>query len=104
MFVVRRANLDDVPALLKPAKMVHFINLPADKDIIADKAMWSEECFLKAGAAAGGVKGRPGRRSSGSERRGTLDRGAGPVYAAPKGEESGLAASVSRSDMFMFVL
>ena len=96
MFVMRRANLDDVPTLLKLAKMVHFINLPADKDIIADKAMWSEECFAKAGAASAGTSALRAGRKSRSDKP-TQDRGAGPIYAAPKGEDSGLAASVSRS-------
>lgn len=93
MFVMRRAKADDVSTLLKLAKMVHFINLPADRDIIADKAMWSEECFRKAGSgAASGGGGSSGRIS---------DRGAGPIYA---GESSGLGAAVSRSDLFMFAL
>ncbi len=94
MFVMRRATTEDVSTLLKLAKMVHFINLPADKDIIADKASWSAECFAK---AARGVDGASGERIS--------NRGAGPVYAGGKsGGEDGLAAAVSRSDVFMFVL
>lgn len=96
MFLMRRAKTEDVSTLLKLAKMVHFINLPADRDIIADKAMWSEECFRKAGsgAASGGGGG-----SESSKR--ITNRGAGPIYA---GESSGLGAAVSRSDLFMFAL
>ena len=30
MFLIRQATIDDGPALLKLAKLVHFINLPAD--------------------------------------------------------------------------
>ena len=41
MFVIRQAKLDDVGALLKLAKMVHFINLPADREIISQKIMRS---------------------------------------------------------------
>jgi arginine N-succinyltransferase len=37
MFVIRQATLEDLPTLLKLAKMVHFLNLPADRDIIATK-------------------------------------------------------------------
>ncbi len=48
MFLIRRSNVEDVPTLLKLAKMVHFINLPADRDIIAEKVMWSRECFVRA--------------------------------------------------------
>lgn len=86
MFLMRRAMIDDVPTLLKLAKMVHFINLPADRDIIADKALWSEQCFAKA---------------AGQKVEDSRDRGAGPIYA---GEASGLGAAVSRSDLFMFAL
>ncbi len=93
MFVMRRAKADDVSTLLKLAKMVHFINLPADRDIIADKAMWSEECFRKAGSGVASGGGESSKRIS--------DRGAGPIYA---GESSGLGAAVSRSDLFMFAL
>ncbi len=45
MFVIRRAKMDDLDILIKLAKMVHFINLPADKDIIADKIRRSRESF-----------------------------------------------------------
>lgn len=48
MFLVRRAKPEDVPTLLKLAKMVHFINLPADRGIIEAKAAWSRQCFLLA--------------------------------------------------------
>lgn len=45
MFVIRQAMPDDVPTLLKLARMVHFINLPADKDIIASKIARSRLSF-----------------------------------------------------------
>ncbi len=45
MFLVRQAVIDDLPTLLKLAKMVHFINLPADKDIIAAKIGRSRRSF-----------------------------------------------------------
>lgn len=47
MFLIRRAKVEDVGTLFKLAKMVHFINLPADRDIITDKVMKSRESFLK---------------------------------------------------------
>ncbi|MCH7962056.1 MAG: hypothetical protein IIC49_06945, partial [Planctomycetes bacterium] len=34
MFLIRRTKVEDVPTLLKLARMVHFISLPADKDIM----------------------------------------------------------------------
>jgi arginine N-succinyltransferase len=45
MFVIRPAILDDLPTLLKLAKMVHFINLPADKDLLAAKIGRSRKSF-----------------------------------------------------------
>lgn len=102
MFVMRRARTEDVSTLLKLAKMVHFINLPADKDIIADKAGWSRECFLKAAETVHGPGRRSARMGHGERRPG--DRGAGPVHGGGRELESGLAAEVSRSDLFMFVL
>ncbi len=45
MFVIRQAMPDDAPTLLKLARMVHFINLPADKDIIAAKIAKSRRSF-----------------------------------------------------------
>lgn len=44
---MRRAKPEDVSTLLKLARMVHFINLPADKDIIAEKVQWSRRCFAE---------------------------------------------------------
>lgn len=46
MFVLRQAVLDDASTLLKLAKMVHFINLPADLDIIRSKIVRSRKSFL----------------------------------------------------------
>ncbi|MFM7050556.1 MAG: arginine N-succinyltransferase [Planctomycetota bacterium] len=45
MFVIRQAILDDLPTLLKLAKMVHFINLPADKDLLSAKISRSRRSF-----------------------------------------------------------
>jgi arginine N-succinyltransferase len=45
MFVIRPAILDDLPTLLKLAKMVHFINLPADKELLAAKIGRSRRSF-----------------------------------------------------------
>lgn len=45
MFFIRPATIDDVPTLLKLAKTVHFINLPADRDIIAAKVGRSRRSF-----------------------------------------------------------
>ena len=45
MFVIRPAILDDLPTLLKLAKMVHFINLPADRDLLSAKIGRSRRSF-----------------------------------------------------------
>ena len=45
MFVIRQAMPDDLSTLLKLAKMVHFINLPADKDLLAEKIQASRLSF-----------------------------------------------------------
>lgn len=45
MFVIRQTRIDDLPILLKLARMVHFINLPADKEIITGKIERSEQSF-----------------------------------------------------------
>ena len=47
MFLIRQATLEDLPTLLKLAKMVHFLNLPADRDIIATKINRSRLSFAE---------------------------------------------------------
>lgn len=42
---------DDVPMLVKLARMVYFINLPPDKDVISQKIAHSRNCFLRAAGA-----------------------------------------------------
>ncbi|MCC6676830.1 MAG: arginine N-succinyltransferase [Phycisphaerales bacterium] len=51
MFIIRRAKIEDMGTLLKLAKMVHFINLPADKDVISTKILHSRSCFARVAAA-----------------------------------------------------
>ncbi|MSR19226.1 MAG: arginine N-succinyltransferase [Phycisphaerales bacterium] len=45
MFIVRQATLDDLQTLLKMARMVHFINLPADKEMLSAKIARSRRSF-----------------------------------------------------------
>lgn len=45
MFLIRQAVSDDASTLLKLAKMVHFINLPSDPDIINTKITRSRQSF-----------------------------------------------------------
>lgn len=55
MYLIRRAKSEDLDQLFKLAKMVFFINLPADKDIIAEKIRRSSASFEAA------ALGRPPR-------------------------------------------
>ncbi|MEQ9617333.1 MAG: arginine N-succinyltransferase [Phycisphaerales bacterium] len=48
MFLIRRTTPDDIDVLFKLAKMVFFINLPADKEIIGDKIRRSRQSFQAA--------------------------------------------------------
>jgi len=91
MYLIRRAKLTDVPTLHKLAKMVHFINLPPDKDIIQAKIVHSRNTFLK---AAGGVEGYETEDIPES------------VLKTVKSDKSlsGLGATTHEADLFMFVL
>ncbi|MBC7835660.1 MAG: arginine N-succinyltransferase [Phycisphaerales bacterium] len=107
MFVMRRARIEDVPTLLKLARMVHFINLPADKDIISDKIQRSRESFGRAAAIAGGQSLAESKRTTeSSEQRAESANGkrSGGGGAGRRSVETGIAAVTSRSDLFMFVL
>ncbi len=80
MFLIRRAMLDDASTLLKLGRMVHFINLPPDKDIITQKIVHSRNCFIR---TATNRKREIGVQSSSG---------------------MGLAAAAAGVDLFMFVL
>ncbi len=81
MFVVRRATVNDLPTLHKLSKMVHFINLPPDQEIISDKIRNSRKSFLRAA------------------------RDAKTVHKPKKGAASGgMSEKTALSDIFMFVL
>lgn len=81
MFVIRRARMDDAPTLLKMAKMVHFINLPADQEIIVEKIINSRSSFER--AAGVNRKQITPKRHSGS---------------------GGISEKTALADLFMFVL
>ena len=81
MFVIRRARMDDAPTLLKLAKMVHFINLPADQEIITEKIINSRASFER--AAGVNRKQLTPKRHSGS---------------------GGISEKTALAELFMFVL
>lgn len=51
MFLIRQSKPDDASTLAKLARMVYFINLPANEAMIAAKIEHSQRCFLKASGA-----------------------------------------------------
>ena len=102
MFLIRRAKVDDVPTLLKLAKMVHFINLPPDRDIISEKVAWSRNCFLLAADEEAGLAARSPARSA------RASAGGHDRSASTPGEHGALAAGIrgitGKSPLFMFVM
>lgn len=87
MHIIRRAKIEDVDTLLKLARMVHFINLPPDREIITEKILRSRDCFKHVG------RGEPLERDP---RKG---RGGGSL-----GGVDGLKKTLSESELFVFVL
>lgn len=98
MFLIRRAKVEDVATLYKLARMVHFINLPADKDLISEKVLRSRECFMKLGKPGAG--GAAAKRAAKGTRPGRADK---PEAGTGLGG-AGSASMTQRSDLFMFVL
>ncbi|MEC9373811.1 MAG: arginine N-succinyltransferase, partial [Planctomycetota bacterium] len=58
MFFIRQAQPADLGTLLKMARMVYFINLPPDKDVIAGKIRMSQASFAAARGASIEENGR----------------------------------------------
>lgn len=87
MFFIRRARVEDQATLLKLAKTVHFINLPADPSIIASKVAHSRTSFLRATGHEEGSE--PGKARGGESR---------------AGEVRGLSEATRQHDLFMFVV
>ena len=81
MYVVRRAMMSDLSTLHKMSKMVHFINLPPDQEIIADKIRNSRKSFMRAGGNAKSVHKPKGPAGSG-----------------------GISEKTAMADIFMFVI
>ncbi len=80
-FVIRRAMASDLPTLHKLSKMVHFINLPPDQEIIAGKIRNSRQSFLRAARDAKTVH-RP----------------------EPHENTGGISQKTAQADIFMFVI
>ncbi|MEO1718066.1 MAG: arginine N-succinyltransferase [Planctomycetota bacterium] len=91
MYRIRRAKLDDTPTLLKLAKMVHFINLPPDKDIIQSKIVHSRNSFLKVCGSRKKLEPDP------------VPPGIEEAHAK-NAALAGFGATTHESDLFMYVL
>jgi arginine N-succinyltransferase len=90
-FRIREARPGDDAALLELAKMVYFINLPPDRDIIRAKIDASQNAFLK----AAGSRRKPADASKEPVR----------LEAASDGVSfSGTAAQLADTELFMFIL
>ncbi|MEM0983201.1 MAG: arginine N-succinyltransferase [Planctomycetota bacterium] len=97
MYRIRRAKLEDADVLLKLARMVHFINLPPDREIIAQKIAHSRNGFRKV-----------------ADKKAKLEPEPTPSALAQLGQRvdenldglvlSGYGTSTIESDLFMFVL
>lgn len=94
MFLIRRAKIEDVPTLYKLARMVHFINLPADKDLISEKVLRSRQSFMSLAKPAG----------NGSAKSSTRPQRDKPARAGNPGMNDGSASAAQQSDLFMFAL
>jgi len=93
VFLIRRAKVEDVATLYKLARMVHFINLPADKDLISEKVVRSRQCFMKLG--------KPGRGGAAAAKSAAKSAKPGRVDKPEAG--AGSASMTQRSDLFMWV-
>ncbi len=91
MYLIRRAKVDDATTLLKLAKMVHFINLPPDKEIITQKIVHSRNSFLKIANERAEPEPEPMPRSL-------------VGVGAERTTVEGLGASAANADLFVFVL
>ncbi|MEO1008500.1 MAG: arginine N-succinyltransferase [Planctomycetota bacterium] len=80
MYIIRRAKIEDADTLLKLAKMVHFINLPPDKEIITEKILRSRDCFKHVG------------------------RGLPPQQKDSRRRSHGLRETMNESELFAFVV
>lgn len=86
VFLIRRARIEDAGTLVKLAKLVHFMNLPADRDVIAEKILHTRGSFSAAAQSLDSPSDAPASAPARNGRQ----------------KIQGLAAN--RSDLFMFVL
>ena len=97
MYRIRRAKADDADTLHKLARMVHFINLPPDREIIAQKIARSRNSFRSVADRRAEPEPEPTPEAL-ATLSGRIEGG---------GDEAvleGYGASTIKSDLFLFVL
>lgn len=98
MFIIRQSKPEDVSTLQKMAKMVYFINLPPNEQIILNKIEHSNRCFAKL-IASGTDESVKGKKSAGSANL--------PEVPKPRKHAAGitgLASMEDESEFFMFTM
>ncbi len=85
MFLIRQSKPKDIQSLLRMARMVYFINLPPNEQVIAAKIDHSAKCFAR---AAGVEDDAPAAKRARKPRRGD--------------QAGGWAAAETESEFFMF--
>ncbi|NUQ67768.1 MAG: arginine N-succinyltransferase [Phycisphaerales bacterium] len=74
MFLIRQAKPQDVPTLLKLARMVYFLNLPPEERLLASKVAQSQACFKRlAGVVEPNSNGSRRHSSTGTDGLSALD-------------------------------
>ncbi len=95
MFTIRRAKVDDAETLLKLARMVHFINLPPDREIIVQKIIHSRNSFLKVVNRRATLEPEPTPK---------MIAGLNGAGTSPELSMTGLGATASEVPLFLFVM
>ena len=91
MFLIRQSKPKDVQTFLRMARMVYFINLPPNEQVISAKIQHSAKCFAH---AAGVPEDVPVRKI----------RAKGSAASAGSGGAGGWAAAEHESEFFMFTM
>jgi arginine N-succinyltransferase len=104
VFLIRQSKPEDNATLFKLARMVYFINLPPDEQIIAQKIEHSQGCFRRVAHGAADAKAakmvKSVKKGKLSKTETTPPTSNGSRRKGAAG--GGLAAMEHESDMFMF--
>lgn len=109
MFIIRQSKPEDVSTLQKMAKMVYFINLPPNEQIILNKIEHSNRCFAKL-LGLGSEEPVKGKKSAGSSSpSASTGSPTSPNTSTPPSRKhatgiTGLASMEDESEFFMFTM